>query len=196
IGSDPEILPYGSRGYGPTAVPARLVGVGADRDRPAGQGFRRSRMAGPAAAVGWPGRKPRGGGGSGMATQVVHFEIPADDMERAQTFYREAFGWRLSPMPEMSYTLATTVEPDERGMPAEPGAINGGMTPRAEPVTHPVIVVNVDDIDQSLQRIQELGGRVVEGRTAVGDMGYSAYFADPDGNVIGLWESAGDGQAG
>ncbi|HEY8453601.1 MAG: VOC family protein [Micromonosporaceae bacterium] len=131
-----------------------------------------------------------------MAGQVVHFEIPADDMERCQAFYREAFGWRLNPMPEMSYTLVTTVEPDEQGTPAEPGAINGGMTPRAEPVTHPVVVVNVDDIDQSLQRIQELGGRVVEGRTAVGDMGYSAYFADPEGNVIGLWESAGDGQAG
>src|SRR5690606_20444670 len=55
IGSDPEILPYGSRGYGPTEVPGRLVGVGADRDRPAGQGFSRSRMAGPAAAVRWPG---------------------------------------------------------------------------------------------------------------------------------------------
>lgn len=125
-----------------------------------------------------------------MAGQVVHFEIPADDLDRVQSFYREAFGWRLNPMPEMSYTMVTTVEPDESGRPAEPGAINGGMRPRGEPVTRPVIVVNVDDIDQSLQRIRELGGDVVEGRSAVGDMGYSAYATDPEGNVVGLWESA------
>jgi uncharacterized protein len=124
-----------------------------------------------------------------MAGQVVHFEIPADDLQRAQSFYREAFGWQLEPLPEFSYTMVTTAALDEQGMPAEPGAINGGMTTRADPVTSPVVVVNVDDIDAALERIRALGGTVKRTRTAVGEMGFSAYFEDPEGNVIGLWET-------
>jgi hypothetical protein len=124
-----------------------------------------------------------------MAGQVVHFEIPADDLERAQSFYRDAFGWQLSPMPEMSYTIVTTTATDEQGRPTEPGAINGGMLRRGEPVTSPVIVISVDDIDQALEQAQGLGARVLQPRTAVGDMGYSAYLTDPEGNVVGLWES-------
>ena len=43
-----------------------------------------------------------------MAGAVVHFEIPADDPERAQDFYREAFGWGVDPMPDMSYAMLRT----------------------------------------------------------------------------------------
>jgi uncharacterized protein len=125
-----------------------------------------------------------------MAGQVVHFEIPADDLQRAQSFYREAFGWRLEPVPEMSYTMVTTAALDDQGMPAEPGAINGGMTLREDPITSPVVVVSVDDIDGALEQVQALGGKVKRTRTQVGDMGFSAYFEDPEGNVVGLWETA------
>jgi hypothetical protein len=126
-----------------------------------------------------------------MAGQVVHFEIPADDLERAQSFYREVFGWRLNPMPEMSYTMVTTAALDEQGMPAEPGAINGGMLTRQQPITSPVIVINVDDVDGALEQVQRLGGRVLREKTPVGEMGFSAYFTDPEGNTIGLWQTAG-----
>jgi predicted enzyme related to lactoylglutathione lyase len=128
-----------------------------------------------------------------MAGEVVHFEIPADDLERAQSFYQEAFGWRLNPVPEMSYTLVTTTPTDERGMATAPGAINGGMLQRTGPITSPVIVISVDDIDGALQRVQALGATVLQPRTTVGEMGYSAYFADPEGNVVGLWETSGGG---
>lgn len=125
-----------------------------------------------------------------MAGQVVHFEIPADNVERAQSFYRDAFGWQLSPMPEMSYTIVTTSAVDDQGLPAEPGAINGGMMARQEPIDHPVIVINVDDVDSALTRVQGLGGTILRRKTPVGDMGFSAYFTDPEGNVVGLWETA------
>ncbi|MFD0748151.1 VOC family protein [Phytohabitans flavus] len=68
-----------------------------------------------------------------MNGRVVHFEMPADDMERAQTFYREAFGWQLTPMPDMAYTMVVTTPTDEQGMPTESGAINGGLTARQSP---------------------------------------------------------------
>jgi hypothetical protein len=125
-----------------------------------------------------------------MAGQVVHFEVPADDLERAQSFYRDAFGWQLNPMPEMSYTIVTTTKVDDQGRPTEPGAINGGMMTRQRPFTGPVIVISVDDVDGALERVRELGGELLQPRTAVGDMGFSAYFADPEGNVVGLWETA------
>jgi predicted enzyme related to lactoylglutathione lyase len=125
-----------------------------------------------------------------MSGRVVHFEIPADDLDRAQAFYREAFGWRVNPVPQMSYTLVSTTAVDETGAPTEPGAINGGMLQRGGPVTGPLITIEVDDIDRALARVEELGGKTVLGRQQVGDMGFSAYVTDSENNVVGLWESA------
>jgi predicted enzyme related to lactoylglutathione lyase len=125
-----------------------------------------------------------------MNGQVVHFEIPADDVERARGFYREAFGWQLAPVPDMDYTMVTTTPSGPEGMPTEPGAINGGMLARQGPVKGPTITVDVDDMDAALKKVQQLGAKTVTGRQAVGDMGFSAYFEDTEGNVIGLWQNA------
>ena len=121
---------------------------------------------------------------------VVHFELPTDDTERAHAFYREAFGWQLNAMPGMGYTLVTTTPTDDNGRPAEVGGINGGMLPRQGPISAPVITIGVEDLDTSLNRVEELGGKIAIGRQTVGDMGYSAYFTDPEGNLIGLWQNA------
>jgi predicted enzyme related to lactoylglutathione lyase len=126
-----------------------------------------------------------------MSDAVVHFEIPADDLERIQRFYSGAFGWALNSMPGMGYVLASTTPTDEQGTPKEAGAINGGMLLRQEPVSAPVITIQVASIDRALEKIQELGGSVTRGREAVGDMGFAAYFKDSEGNVVGLWETPG-----
>jgi predicted enzyme related to lactoylglutathione lyase len=77
-------------------------------------------------------------------------------------------------------------------MPNEPGYINGGMFQRSEqfPQT-PVITVDVASIDDALQKIESLGGSKLIGKEKVGDMGFAAYFKDTEGNVVGLWETAG-----
>jgi hypothetical protein len=124
-----------------------------------------------------------------MNGQVVHFEIPADDLARAQEFYRAAFGWQINSMPEMGYSLVTTTPSGDAG-PLEPGAINGGMLARQEPVTAPVVVIEVDDIDAALGQVEGLGGTVIRGKDPVGDMGFSAYVQDTEGNTIGLWQNA------
>jgi uncharacterized protein len=125
-----------------------------------------------------------------MSGRVVHFEIPFDDGDRARAFYREAFGWELQSMPEMGYTLVSTGPNGEQG-PSEPGFINGGMMSRTDsPSPAPILVVDVDGIDKALARIGELGGTVLVPRQPVGDMGFSAYVRDPEGNVVGLWETA------
>jgi uncharacterized protein len=124
-----------------------------------------------------------------MSGRVVHFEIPFEDQERARAFYADAFGWTLLVMPEMRYVLATT-GPSEQGPPSEPGFINGGLLERGAPVSGPVLVLEVEDIDASLQEVERLGGATVTERQPVGDMGFSAYFTDPEGNLMGLWQNA------
>jgi predicted enzyme related to lactoylglutathione lyase len=126
-----------------------------------------------------------------MSGRVVHFEIPYDDGDRARAFYAGAFGWNIQTAPGMGYTLVSSGPTTEQGGPAEPGFVNGGMLSRdAGPVKSPVITVDVDSIDEALTAIERLGGKTVLARQPVGDMGFSAYFTDPEGNVIGLWENA------
>jgi len=124
-----------------------------------------------------------------MSGSVTHFEIPVDDMARAQAFYRDAFGWQIAAAPGTDYTLVRTAPTDENGMPSEPGTINGGMLPRGEPVLQPVVTITVDDVDAALETIENLGGITVQGRTPVGGIGFAAYAKDSEGNVIGLWEN-------
>lgn len=124
-----------------------------------------------------------------MSGRVVHFEIPFDDGDRARAFYRDVFGWELMEMPEMSYTLVTTGPVDENGS-TEPGYINGGMLRRESPNDGPIVVIEVDDIDAALAKVEEQGGTTLLGRQQVGEMGWTAYFKDVEGNSMGLWQTA------
>ena len=124
-----------------------------------------------------------------MNGRVVHFEIPYDDGARAGAFYRDLFGWQLQDVPGMDYTLVTTGPTGERGA-SEPGFVNGGMGQRGAPLEHPVVVIDVEDIDRALAQVQEHGGSVVREKMSVGPMGWNAYFADPEGTVVGLWQTA------
>src|SRR6476661_3447239 len=124
--------------------------------------------------------------------KVVHFEIPAEDLDRAKNFYGSVFGWQLQtmPMPGGEYTTVITTPVDEQTrMPTEPGAINGGMMQRDESTPSPIITIEVDAIDQALTQIGESGGSTVTARTPIPGMGAFAYFKDSEGNVVGLWES-------
>ncbi len=126
-----------------------------------------------------------------MSGRVAHFEIPADDPARAQEFYRGVFDWKINSMPGMEYALLSTTDTDEQGAPKEPGAINGGMFKREPDINQPVITIEVADIDQSLKAIEASGGSIVRPREAVANMGFSAYFKDSEGNLLGLWENVG-----
>jgi predicted enzyme related to lactoylglutathione lyase len=121
---------------------------------------------------------------------IIHFEIPADDSKRAGEFYNKAFGWMVNPMPEMNYTMIGTTPSDENGMPQKPGAINGGMPMRGDPVKQTVVTIGVASIDESLAKIEKLGGKRLGDKMPVGDMGWAAYFKDTEGNVVGLWQNS------
>lgn len=126
-----------------------------------------------------------------MSGEVQHFEIPYDKADRAKKFYSSVFGWKMNEMPQMDYTLVMTGQSDQRGMPAKMNVINGGMMKRMAPVKETVVTITVDDIEKSLDQVKAAGGKVVKGKQVVGDMGWTAYIKDSEGNVVGLWQSSG-----
>jgi uncharacterized protein len=121
---------------------------------------------------------------------VVHFEIRADDVKRASGFYKKAFGWTAQEFQGMGYWMLGTTDADENGAPKNPGAINGGMAKKEGSLKNNVIVISVKDIDKSLEKVEKLGGKTVQKKAPVGDMGFTAYFKDSEGNVLGLWQNA------
>ena len=125
-----------------------------------------------------------------MSGRVVHFEVPYDDAERAHGFYREVFGWHIQPIPELDYDIASTGPADNEGRPSEPGYIGGGMSQRGDVLSRPVITIEVDDVDATLEKVRANGGAPVGEKLTVAEMGFAAYFTDSEGNLTGIWQNA------
>lgn len=112
---------------------------------------------------------------------LVHFEISADDLERASRFYRNVFGWMIESLegPE-KYKFITTNE-DEF-------AVTGGLTERFHPTDSTVNTFDVPSLDSFARRITEAGGRVLAPKIAIPGEGYVQYCQDTEGNVFGIIE--------
>lgn len=119
---------------------------------------------------------------------IVHFEIPVNDMSRAKEFYTKTFGWQTNDMPEMNYVMVHTTQVNEQQMPMTPGAINGGMMKKDEGTPYPILVIKVENLDNSLIKIQEAGCKIVLPKMQVGNMGWYARFVDTENNIIGVWQ--------
>ena len=124
--------------------------------------------------------------------KVVHFDIPADDAERAKKFYKSIFGWDISDVPGMPYWIVRTVKVDDKMMPMEMGAINGGIFKREDKAAlgsqGPILVINVPNAKAYCQKIEKSGGKVIAQPAKVMEMGVYAKVMDTEGNVIGIWE--------
>lgn len=125
--------------------------------------------------------------------KVQHFEIPADDLERAKKFYESTFGWNTMDwsMPDGSKYVGLHTGPvDEKNMWKEPGFINGGMFKRvgAFPITTPTVSVVAQNLDESLDKVAAAGGTIVMPKREIAGMGYYAYVKDTEGNVVGVWK--------
>ena len=110
----------------------------------------------------------------------THFEIPVDDPDRAEAFYRDVFGWtfqRYEGAPEY-YGMANTGE-------GEPG-INGALFGRSRE-KHTTLTMSVDSIEQATASVEAHGGKVLQGKTPIPGMGYFATCEDSEGNHIGLF---------
>ena len=122
--------------------------------------------------------------------KVVHFEIPAENVSRAKKFYSEIFGWQIDKVPaeDMEYYMVKTVGTDEKNMPLEAGAINGGLMKRTGKTETPVLVINVPSVDDYLKKIKKAGGKTVMEKQKVMGVGLYARVLDTEGNVIGIWQ--------
>lgn len=115
-----------------------------------------------------------------MSNAIVHFEIPADDVQRAQKFYKQAFGWKISDPWKMDYFLVETRKKGEEG-------INGGLMKRKMPGQPFMNYIAVKSIDASLRKVEAAGGSVCMPKTEIGTgMGWIAAFQDTEGNMMGF----------
>jgi predicted enzyme related to lactoylglutathione lyase len=121
-----------------------------------------------------------------MPNPIVHFEIPADDVARAQTFYQNVFGWKIKQMPIPAggpeYYGVTTRKEGEAG-------INGGLIKRNMPGQPFANYVAVKSIDDFLSKITANGGSVILPRQEIAPgMGSIAVFKDTEENMMGLYQ--------
>jgi predicted enzyme related to lactoylglutathione lyase len=117
---------------------------------------------------------------------ICHVELPTTDFAKSKAFYEKVFGWKVEVDPATAYGMWTADE--------GPG---GGFNLVREPCTCGeaacLVYLRVASIDEKAKELAAAGGKVTTPKTAVGDMGWYAIFADPAGGVVGLWETAKKG---
>jgi predicted enzyme related to lactoylglutathione lyase len=115
-------------------------------------------------------------------SRVVHFEIAADDPERAVSFYRNVFGWDAQKWDgPTDYWLLMTGPEDEPG-------IDGAIQRQSDSLSSVTNVVGVDSIDDAVAKIEANGGTMVVPKTKIPGVGFVAYLEDTEGNIIGMIE--------
>src|SRR5437016_4142545 len=119
---------------------------------------------------------------------VGHFEIHADNPERAIDFYTKVFGWTFQRWSGGEYWQVMTGSPEERG-------IDGGLLRRHGPaptegqaVNAYVCTVIVPNLDDYIGRVTANAGRIALPRMAVPGVGWLAYFKDTEGNIFGMMQ--------
>lgn len=124
-----------------------------------------------------------------MSNRVVHFEIQAENPERAMKFYTDVFGWEFPKWMEEPPYWGVMTAPEGS---AEPG-INGGLLPRSASPPLPeqgtnafVCTVQVDDFDRTTEKILSVGGQVALPKFAIPGMAWQGYFLDTEGNTFGV----------
>lgn len=121
---------------------------------------------------------------------VVHFEMPAEDLNRIADFYSSVFGWQTTMLGEEmgNYVTVSTIDTDKDGHPLIPGAINGGFYPKKEdwPAQYPSVVIAVDDLDDSMKKVSEAKGKVLGEPADIPGIGKYVSFIDTEGNRVSL----------
>ena len=127
---------------------------------------------------------------------VVHFELPAKDRKRMADFYSGVFGWKAQMLGEEmgNYVTVSTTETDETGRPKTPGSINGGLYPVGpdESNRHPSVVIAVEDILDSIKRVNEAGGKILGEPVQIPGVGKYVSFVDTEGNTLSILQPSRD----
>ena len=121
-----------------------------------------------------------------MKHAVVHFEIPADDMERAKAFYEELFGWKIN--------AALGCETYWPFKPLEEEDLEGAVVKRLPFFEGPLFYIQVESVEDYAAKIEALGGTIILPKDPVPGICWIVVFKDTEGNTFALVEF--DPQAG
>lgn len=131
-----------------------------------------------------------------MSNRVVHFEIQADDLDRARKFYEKTFGWKIEKMmsAEKDGMDYWGVKTGEEGTPG----INGGMYQR-EPdkkLNTFDCTIAVDNLDEAIAAVKKNGGKISpmpngQEKDEIPNVGWLARARDSEGNLFGLIQPTG-----
>jgi len=115
--------------------------------------------------------------------RVVHFELAADDPNRAAKFYTDVFGWQIHKWEGPGdYWLIST------GSSEQPG-IDGGLSRRMMPGDSTTNTIDVASLEDAVAKVVESGGTVIEPRIPIAGVGYVAYCRDTEGNPFSMMQS-------
>ena len=120
--------------------------------------------------------------------RIVHFEIPADDLERAKEFYEKVFGWKMKKWEggEQEYWLIETGPKEEMG-------INGGLMKRVKTVSGEgasgfICTTDVKNLEETAEKVKQAGGKIVTDRMDVPNVGSMYYCLDTEMNTFGIMQ--------
>lgn len=115
-------------------------------------------------------------------SRVIHFDLSADDPERAAEFYRSVFDWKINKWegPEEYWLIQTGTEEN-------PG-VTGGVAGRIKPEDTTAVVFDVESVDEASKKVVEAGGTIREGKKAIQGVGYLIMCRDTEGNTFGIMQ--------
>lgn len=115
---------------------------------------------------------------------IIHFDISANDIQRAKNFYEQLFGWKITKIPGGPveyYLIETRTSTGEKG-------IGGGIAQREKEYQKITNFIQIDSIDESIAKVKELGGQILEPKTVIPNIGFIATCKDTEGNIFGIME--------
>jgi len=124
---------------------------------------------------------------------IVHFEIPADDIEKLKKFYMDLFGWTMNryPGPTTYYMIGTVPVDEKTMMPLRPG-VNGGMYEKknasSRELAIPLNYISVESVEEYSKKVMALGGKILVPKMEIPTIGWWALAEDPEGNRFGMLE--------
>jgi hypothetical protein len=121
----------------------------------------------------------------------VHFEIHAEDPERARAFYEKVFGWEFLQWHDEPYWLIRTGD-EERGVDCGMFWDRRPVPPAATLVQTFTIVIDVPDLDASVKVAEAAGGQVIEPKGPVPGVGWQVCIRDTEGNSLRLMQADAD----
>ena len=114
---------------------------------------------------------------------IIHFDVAADNSDRAKKFYEGLFDWKMENPPEMTdyYLIETKDLNGERG-------VGGGLGKRGDPGQRITSYIGVSSVDEYAAKVEKLGGKVVQPKMTALGWGYLAVCLDTEDNMFGLWQ--------